>query len=252
MHELTEAMADYAGRDKIHLGVEVKSLAKSDDGTWTVTLSDGTTETGDGVISCVESWAAAPLIRPIDAAIADDLAAIPWGSSATISYAWDEAELDVDTNAFGVLCPAKERSALLAVTYSSSKWPGRAPKGKVLLRAFVGGPQNQEIMKKSTEELQAIVDREVYKLLGIKPEVKPLWTKFFRWQDSMPQYTMGHLDRVARIEQRSTAVRGLALAGGSFKGVGLPNCIETGEAGVTKVLADNGIVYDEVEEKRGY
>jgi len=252
MHELTEAMADYAGRDKIHLGVEVTSLSKADDGTWTVTLSDGTTEMGDGVISCVESWAAEPLIRPIDAQIADDLAAIPWGSSATISYAWDGAELDIDTNAFGVLCPAKERSALLAVTYSSSKWPGRAPKGKVLLRAFVGGPQNQTIMKKSNEELQEIVDREVYKLLGIKPEVKPLWTKFFRWQDSMPQYTMGHLDRVARIDERAQGIGGLALAGGSFKGVGLPNCIETGEAGVTKVLADNGIAYDEGEEKRAH
>ena len=248
MHELTDAMAEVAGRDKIRTGVKVTSLSKSPDGMWTALLDDGTSQTGDAVIIAVESWAASPLVRSIDAEIADTLAEIPWGSSATISFAWDEAELNIDTNAFGVLCPARERSALLAVTYSSTKWPGRAPKGKVLLRAFVGGPQNQAVMKKSNDELMAIVDSELRAILGIKPEVKPLWTRFFRWQDSMPQYTMGHLDRVALIEERSKGVSGLALAGGSYRGVGLPNCIESGEQGVTKVLADVGIAYDEVIE----
>jgi protoporphyrinogen/coproporphyrinogen III oxidase len=255
MHELTDAMADTAGRDKIRLGVAVTALSRSEDGKWTATLSDGTVETGDGVIVAVESWAAAPLMRSIDEEIADKLAAIPWGSSATISYAWDEAELNIDTNAFGVLCPAAERSALLAMTYSSTKWPGRAPKGKVLLRAFVGGPNNQTIMQKSDEELAVIVDKELRKLLGIKPEVKPLWTRFYRWQDSMPQYTMGHLDRVDFIEQREKTIPGLALAGGSFRGVGLPNCIESGEKGVTKILGEHGITLAEdtaVPEKRAY
>ena len=104
-------------------------------------------------------------------------------------------------------------------------------------------------MKKSSEELEEIVDKELRAILGIKPEVKPLWTRFFRWQESMPQYTMGHLDRVASIEERSKSVGGFALAGGSFRGVGLPNCIEGGEQGVTKVLADVGVAYDEVAEK---
>jgi len=160
--------------------------------------------------------------------------------------------LGIDTDAFGVLCPALERSALLAVTYSSTKWPGRAPKGKVLLRAFVGGPNNQAIMEKSDDELLPVVEAELRAILGIRPEAKPLWTRFFRWTGGMPQYTIGHLDRVDYIEQREREIAGLALAGGAFRGVGLPNCIESGEKAVTKVLADCGIDYDEVEEARSY
>lgn len=241
MHEFSDSMADYAGRDKIRTGVGVTGISCTDDGVWTVTLSDGSTQVGDAVIIATESWAAEPLVRQVDEGIADKLAKIPSNSSATISFAWDEAELDIDTNAFGVLCPALERSALLAVTYSSTKWPGRAPKGKVLLRAFVGGPNNQAIMENSDDVLTAIVEKELRAILGIKPGVQPLWTRFFRWTGGMPQYTMGHLDRVEYIERRQLEMPGFALAGGAFRGVGLPNCIESGEAAVSKVLGDWGI-----------
>jgi len=250
MHEFTEAMADFAGRGKIRTGVEVKGIAKSDDGVWTATLGDGTSETGDAVILATESWAAEPLVRAIDTDIADKLAEIPSNSSATVSFAWNEDEIGIDLDAFGVLCPALERSALLAVTYSSTKWPGRAPKGKVLLRAFVGGPNNQAIMEQSDEELLPVVEKELRAILGINPAAKPLWSRFFRWNGGMPQYTMGHLDRVDFIEAREKTISGLALVGGAFRGVGLPNCIESGEKGVTKVLADVGVTYDDPLEPR--
>jgi len=202
------------------------------------------------VILATESWAAEPLVRPIDVDIADKLAEIPSNSSATVSFAWNEDEIGIDLDAFGVLCPALERSALLAVTYSSTKWPGRAPKGKVLLRAFVGGPNNQAIMEQSDEELLPVVEKELRAILGINPAAKPLWSRFFRWNGGMPQYTMGHLDRVDFIETREQTISGLALAGGAFRGVGLPNCIESGEKGVTKVLADVGVTYDDPAEPR--
>jgi oxygen-dependent protoporphyrinogen oxidase len=107
-------------------------------------------------------------------------------------------------------------------------------------------------MENSDEDLTAIVEGELRKILGIKPQVKPLWTRFFRWTGGMPQYTMGHLDRVDFIEAREREIAGLALAGGAFRGVGLPNCIESGERAVTKVLADLGIAFDETEEQRAY
>jgi len=252
MHEFSAAMADTSGRDKLRTGVSVTSLSRAEDGTWTAHLSDGTSETGDAVIVATESWAAEPLVRPLDAGIADALAAIPSSSSATVSFAFDEAEIGIDMNAFGVLCPALEKSKLLAATYSSTKWPGRAPKGRVLLRAFVGGPQNQKVMEQGDEEITSMALAELRRILGINPKAEPIFSRFFRWTGGMPQYTMGHLDRVATIEERSIGVAGLALAGGSYRGVGLPNCIESGEQAVTKVLADCGIVYDEVEEARKY
>jgi len=241
MHELTNAMAKVAGADSLRTGADVTHVARGADGAWTVSLSDGSEVAGDAVIVATESWAAEPLMRPLDAKIADALSAIPASSSATVSFAFDEQGLGVDTNAFGVLCPAIEHSRLLALTFSSTKWPGRAPSGKVLLRAFVGGPQNQKIMAASDEELTAMALTEVRSILGISPEIEPLFSRFYRWTLGMPQYSMGHLDRVSLIEERCMATPGLALAGGSYRGVGLPNCVVSGEMAVSKVLGDLGI-----------
>jgi len=254
MQQLTDRMADAAGRGSIHTGVVVTALWRKDDGAWSVQLSNGSTIDGDAVIIATESWAAEPLIRPHDQGIAEALASIPASSSATISIAFNESEVGFDLKAFGVLCPLVEGRALMAATYSSTKWPGRAPAGKVLLRGFVGGPHNQEILKRSDEELVETVLAEFRDILGLNPFAKPLFTRVFRWRLGMPQYTLGHLDRIKLIEDHSAQIPGLALAGGSYRGVGVPNCIESGEGAVSKIFGEWGIVpaEDHAEEKRYY
>ncbi len=254
MQQLTDRMADAAGRERMRTGVAVSSLQHTSAGGWRSLLSDGSAIDGDAVIIATESWAAEPLVRSQDQAIADALANIPASSSATISFAFNEDEVGFDLNAFGVLCPLVEGRALMAATYSSTKWPGRAPKGKVLLRGFVGGPHNQEILKRPDEELVQIVIAEFRDILGLNPNAKPLFTRVFRWHLGMPQYTMGHLSRVELIEERSAKIPGLALAGGCYRGVGLPNCVESGERAVSKILTEWGIdlAEDHLEEKRYY
>ena len=254
MQELTDRMADAAGRPKMRTGVTVTALHRAHGRAWTVLLSDGSSVDGDAVIVATESWAAEPLVRPHDEIIRESLASIPASSSATISMAFNENEVGFDLNAFGVLCPLVERRALMAATYSSTKWPGRAPPGKVLLRGFVGGPHNQEIVKRSDEELTQAVLAEFQDLLGLNPFAKPLFSRVFRWHLGMPQYTLGHLERIARIEDRCAQIRGLAIAGGSYRGVGVPNCIESGERAVTKILGEWGmeLAEDHAEEKRYY
>jgi oxygen-dependent protoporphyrinogen oxidase len=254
MQELTDRMADAAGRQKMRTGVGVTALRHAHGGAWTALLSDGSTIDGDAVIIATESWAAGPLVRPHDEVIADALASIPASSSATISMAFNESEVGFDLNAFGVLCPLVERRALMAATYSSTKWPGRAPPGKVLLRGFVGGPHNQESLKRSDEELTHTVLAEFRDIVGLSPDAKPLFSRVFRWHLGMPQYTLGHLERVARIDDRCGQIPGLAIAGGSYRGVGVPNCIESGERAVTKILGEWGmdLAVDHAEEKRYY
>jgi oxygen-dependent protoporphyrinogen oxidase len=254
MQQLTDRMADTAGREKMITGKTVTALQQNGEGSWGARLSDGSTIDGDAVIIATESWAAEPLIRPHDRAIADALADIPASSSATISIAFDEKEVSFDLNAFGVLCPLVEGRALMAATFSSTKWPGRAPAGKVLLRGFVGGPHNQEIVKRPDEELVETVIGEFREILGLNPFAKPLFSRVFRWHLGMPQYTLGHLQRVELIENRSIQIPGLALAGGSYRGVGIPNCIESGEKAVSKALGEWGITMaeDRTEEKRYY
>jgi protoporphyrinogen/coproporphyrinogen III oxidase len=255
MQELTDHMADAAGRGKMQTGVAVSGLRRTDGGAWNALLSDGSTVVdGDAVIIATESWAAEPLIRPHDEVIADALAGIPASSSATVSLAFNENEVGFDLNAFGVLCPLVEGRALMAATYSSTKWRGRAPAGKVLLRGFVGGPHNQEILKRSDEELVHTVLTEFHEILGLNPFAKPLFSRVFRWHLGMPQYTLGHLDRIARIDDRCARIPGLAVAGGSYRGVGVPNCIESGEQAVSKILGEWGIALpeDHAGENRTY
>ncbi len=251
MQELTDAMVGAAGIENIKSGVTAESIDKRDGG-WTVKLSDGSTVDGDAVIVATESWAAEPLTRPIDTDIANALSGIPTSSSATVSVGFRESDVGIDMNAFGVLCPLNEKRSLMAATYSSTKWPGRAPEGKVLMRGFVGGPHNQAIMQETDESLVNIVTSELRSILGVKGE--PLFARVFRWHQGMPQYTIGHLDRVELIEERCSEIPGLALAGGSYRGVGVPNCIESGERAVSKVLGDFKIemAEDQVEEKRLY
>jgi len=254
MQELTDRMADTAGRQRMRTGMVVTSLRHKPDGVWSAQISNGSTVDGDAVIIATESWAAEPLVRPHDKAIADTLASIPASSSATISIAFNEREVGFDLNAFGVLCPMIEGRALMAATYSSTKWRGRAPAGKVLVRGFVGGPHNQEILKRSDEELIQIVIGEYCNILGLNPFAKPLFSRVYRWHLGMPQYTLGHLDRIGLIESRSAKIPGFAIAGGSYRGVGVPNCIESGEQATSKILGEWGIALseDQAEEKRYY
>jgi oxygen-dependent protoporphyrinogen oxidase len=150
-----------------------------------------------------------------------------------------------DTKWFGILSPLVERRPLLAVTLSSSKWPDRAPENRVLLRGFIGGPANQHLLETTDDELIETVRQQLVELLGMKPDAQPVYASVYRWVGGMPQYTLGHLDRVDEIERRTGEIAGLELAGGAFRGVGVPNCIESGERAVTKVLGDLGITYDE-------
>jgi len=124
----------------------------------------------------------------------------------------------------------------------------------VLLRGFVGGPHNQKILNRSDGELVQTVLDEFRDIVGLSLHAKPLVSRVFRWHLGMPEYTLGHLERVALIEDRSAKIPGLAIAGGSYRGVGVPNCIESGERAVSKVLGEWGIDLAEnhVEEKRHY
>ena len=253
MHELTTAMADAVGRERMRLGTEVASLTRTGGG-WSVALSDGTVEDADAVIVATEGWAAEPLMRPLDAQIADALAEIPASTSATVSIGFRATDIDIDLNAFGVLCPQVENVALLAATYSSTKWPGRAPEGCVLFRGFAGGPRNQKVVEGSPEEITDVVLGQLRTILKLGTKAEPIFTRAYKWHLGMPQYTTGHLGRVELIERRAAETPGLALAGGSYRGVGIPNCIESGEAATSKVLGEWGIslAEDAVEEKRSY
>jgi len=201
----------------------------------------------DAVIIATESYAGAEITRELDLEIAAAYEGIPNVSSSTISFAFKEEDLlDAEGNrkdGFGVLVPAVEDRDLLAASWSSTKWQGRAPEGRVLIRGFAGTPKNQEIMNLPDDELIKVVLDELRHVMGLPPSAEPLFARLYRWTLGMSQYKMGHLDRVETIEARSKAISGLACAGGCFRGVGIPNCIDAGEDAARKIMKDLDLEY---------
>lgn len=250
---ICDRMADAAGRDHIRTGAAATALERAGEG-WRVRLASGETLDADAVILATEVWAAAALVSPTEPTLAGLLETIPSSSCATALLAFDAADYPHDTRWHGVLTPAVEHRPLTGVSLMSSKWPDRAPEGRVLIRGFLGGPRDQGVLDASDEDLLELARTQLVELIGIKPEARPRYAKLFRWDKGMPQYTLGHLDRVDEIERLEAGVRGLALAGNAYRGVGVPNALESGEKAVTKLLAEVGVTLaeDAVEEKRVY
>jgi oxygen-dependent protoporphyrinogen oxidase len=164
---------------------------------------------------------------------ARELAQIEYASTAIVVTGHRLSDVAHPLDAFGLVIPAKERRKILAVSFTSRKFALRAPEGSVQLRTFVGGAMQPELMERSDDELLALVRDELTDLLGIRwqPEV----THIARWNRSMPQYHVGHVERAARIESSLTQEPHLALAGNALHGVGLPDTISSGEAAAEKV-----------------
>jgi oxygen-dependent protoporphyrinogen oxidase len=135
----------------------------------------------------------------------------------------------------GFVVPRVERSALLAGTWVSSKWPGRAPDGHVLLRGFLGGGRDPQRLEDSDEELIATARTELGELLGISGE--PGLTRLHRYTRQSPQYEVGHLQRVAAIDDHLASVPGVFLTGSGFRAIGIPDCIADARATAQRAAA---------------
>jgi oxygen-dependent protoporphyrinogen oxidase len=167
------------------------------------------------------------LLSKLDPQLASELVEIPYASSATINLAYKRADIPHPLDGFGFVVPFIERRSLIACTFSSVKFAGRAPEGQALLRAFVGGALQPEIFELSEAELLARVRADLHDLLGIKQA--PLFAEVSKWARSMPQYHVGHMERAKRIASAS-CLPGLFLAGNAYNGLGISDCIRSGEA----------------------
>jgi protoporphyrinogen oxidase len=189
----------------------------------------------DALILAVSSDEAARLLQPTDAALAAELASIQRTGTAIVSLGYESSQLGRQPNAMGAVVPAVEGGAILAVSFSSRKYPHRSPPGKELLRVFVGGARRPELCRWDDDQLLPPVIEELSRLLRISGQ--PCHCRVARWPGKMPQYHVGHLELVARIEARAAALGCLALAGNSYRGVGLPDCIHSGQLAAERILA---------------
>lgn len=227
MDTLPKALASALPPGTLRLGTAARRLSRPKaDGPWRVELLDGPPIDADAVILAVEAHAAARLIDGEDRDLALDLRSIPYASSAIVQLGYPRDRVSHPLDGFGVVVPNIEGRDILAVSFTSVKFPGRAPEGSVLFRVFIGGTLQGHLFDRDDEELVAIARREVESLLGASGE--PSLARVARHARAMPQYTLGHLDRVASIRTRVEAHPGLILAGNALSGVGVPDCARVG------------------------
>lgn len=230
--ELPDTLAASLG-ECVRLGVEVKQIAPRADGCTVVTES-GEEISADAVICAAPAYAAAQMIRAADPHLADLLGAISYASAATVNLAFRESDFPAPPNSFGFVVPIIERRRIIAGSFTSLKFENRAPAGMILARVFIGGQLQTAMMRLDDDAMIAAARDEFRKLLGVT--AAPAFAIVRRWPDSMPQYEVGHLDRVVEIERAAAAIPRFALAGAAFRGVGIPDCVRGGEQAATAIL----------------
>ncbi len=213
------------------VGESASGLTATRDG-FVVDLDGGATFEADAVVLAVPAYAAAPLLEGVDPELAELHVEIPYASSAIVTLGYREEDVP-SLNGYGYLVPRTEDTDVLACTWTSQKWQGRAPEGAALIRVYAGRFGGDDVTNRSDRELLDLAREEVG-LLEISAE--PLLTRIHRWPRAMPQYVLGHPERLQRIDELLAAHPGLALAGAAYRGVGIPDCIRSGEQAAESVV----------------
>jgi oxygen-dependent protoporphyrinogen oxidase len=223
--ELVEALAGALAPRTVVTGARATSINRS--GEYSVAFTGGEIQ-ARCVVLAVPAYVTGSLMHPIDRELADLCGAVPYASTATVAIGYRRDQVAHPLRGTGFVVPRTEGIGLLAGTWVSSKWPGRAPSGHVLLRGYLGGGRDPHRLDASDNELVDTARQELGELLGISGS--PLFTRLFRWTRQSPQYEVGHLQRIAHIERRLTSLPGLFVTGSGFRSIGIPDCISDARA----------------------
>ena len=241
--EIVEALVNYleAGDVRLRLNASVSQVLKIDS-RYIVKLDDTSSFDSDAVILATPAYVSGRLLASFNPRLASSLKGIPYASTATISLAYRQGDLPHELDGYGYVIPRREGRKALACTWTSTKFPHRAPDGYALIRVFVGRA-GQDIPW-NYDELLELATEEVKLTLGITAQ--PFLHRTFMWDKAMPQYNLGHPEKLKQIDTALENHPGLALAGNGYRGIGIPDCIHSGELAVEKIqksmsLRPNGV-----------
>ena len=232
MQQLADAVLKRLPPGTLHLGSPVLAIQRQDRG-WVVSAGYASDHV-DAVIVATSTPAAGLLLERASPDLAAELRAISYTSSVTVALGYDKTVRAALPPGFGFLVPRSEGKRLLATTFVHNKFPHRTPADRALLRCFLGGSRDEGVLELSGEETLRTVREELRQILGLTAE--PLFFRIYRWQAAMAQYTVGHLDRMERVENLRKQLPGIALAGNGYRGIGIPDCIHTGQEAVAQIL----------------
>ncbi|MBN2204458.1 MAG: protoporphyrinogen oxidase [Thermoleophilia bacterium] len=240
--DLSDSVIASLPPERLRAGVAVETMAcsgagcgqQAGSGRYALTLGDGTREVADAVVLAGPAFASGTLLRNVAPLAARDLESIEYVTTATASLAFRREQVAHPLRGFGYVVPRAEGRSVMATTWSSSKFPGRAPEGHVLLRSFLGRAGLEAAAQLDDAEMATLVRRELRDVLGIAAE--PEFIEIFRWPRGMPQYRVGHKALVDGIEGELAAVPGVELAGGAYHGIGIGDCLREGAAAAERAL----------------
>ncbi len=235
MQELVDTIAGRLPTGAVRLETSAAKLIKNgDSGGWILRTGGGENLEADGVLLAAPAYRSAAILEKLDPALSEELVAIPYASTATVNLAFRRADFPRGLDGFGLVVPAIESRKIMACTFSSVKYSGRAPDGHVLLRAFIGGALQPLLAEDDDATTERNVREELAGLLGV--EAEPIFSRIRRHSKAMPQYHVGHQERLERIDTRLSKLPGLALAGNAYRGVGIADCVHSGEEAAEEIL----------------
>ena len=219
---------------ELRLGAAVRKLSLTPGG-YSVLLADGEALPADGLILATPSYITADLVADFAPQLVSELRPIEYASTATVTLAYRESDLPRPLDGYGYVIPRREGHKALACTWTSTKFPHRAPDGYALIRVFIGRAGQEDEIAWDDAGLSEAARDELRSTLGITAE--PLLQRIYRWDKAMPQYNLGHPERLRRIEGHLEGYPGLAFAGNAYQGIGIPDCIRSGELAAEKILS---------------
>lgn len=233
--EIVEALIsrlESAGVD-LRLNTLVRQVSPLGDG-YQLLLDEGEMISSDSLILATPAFITGDLIADFAPELTSELKAIEYVTTATVSLAYREADLTRPLDGYGYVIPRLEGNKALACTWTSTKFPHRAPQGYVLVRVFIGRAGQEAELPWDQAGLQAIAQEEVQQTLGIFAH--PCLSRVYLWEKAMPQFNVGHPARLDRIDGMLEKLPGIALAGNGYQGIGIPDCIHSGELAAERVI----------------
>ena len=234
--EWIDCLREKIGEEVVNLKRKVVKVKRIEKGDYQIQLSDGAFLEADSIILATPSFITAKIVEEMDPEMSEILLTIPYVSSATVSLAYHRSQIHHPLDAFGFIIPRSEKRKIMASTWTSVKFDYRAPEDHVLLRVFVGGANHEQLVSLDDDEMLRMIQEELREIMDVEGE--PILTKIYRWEKSMPQYLVGHLEKLARMEERTNLQPGLFLTGCAYKGIGISDSVHDAE-----IIADKAVEY---------
>ncbi len=199
-----------------------------------IICTDGTALSAEALVLATPAFVSAELVRPLSPMAGGLMDLIPYASTATISLIYPADAVGDRLQGFGFVVPRMEGRDLIAATWTSHKWPHRAPPQEVSVRCYLGGVGREAVLERDDDMLTHCVRGELTSIVGL--QAAPHYVEVNRWHRAMPQYTIGHLDRLAQLEAAISRFGGLGITGAGYRGVGIPDCIRDGTETAAKTI----------------